>query len=120
MKIFSVPYRWLPRTIFPNISWIFQDIYYGFKNVIRWTPVIWFDSYGDWTFLATVMEYKLRRMSKLMKHSYHINADKVAKRLLICAELSKKLIADEYIEPLTKANIYRDMNRKKEGLIFQK
>lgn len=90
------PYRWLPRTFFPNLYWIFYYIFRGVKNWFRWAPVVWFDEDWDWGFLASIMEYKLRRMSKCIGNGCHINAKRDAKQMLICAALLKRMIEDEY------------------------
>lgn len=95
---FRIPYRWdRPRTFCKNVWWIITDIRDGICNVFRWSKVIWFDSDYDWEYLAEVMEYKLRRMSKGFKeHGHHVNADLDAHRMLVCAELLKRLREDEY------------------------
>jgi len=94
MSLFA--YRWLPRTILPNLYLFAYDIYIGIRNIIRWTPVIWYDRDYDWAYLAGIMEYKLRRMSKLFKeHGHHVNSDRDALETLICAELLHRLIEDD-------------------------
>lgn len=105
--MFSIPYRWRPRTIIPNLISMFYDIYYGIGNIIRWVPVIWHDKDYDWGYLAHIMEYKLRRMSALFKnHRTSVSADRDAKRMLICAVLLKRLQEDNY---------YKDSDYKKES-----
>jgi hypothetical protein len=95
--IFRVPYRWLSRRFFTNIWWIITDITGGICNVIRWTPVIWFDADFQWDYLAHVMEYKLRRSARLeLTVGHHTNSKRDGKRMLICADLLKRLRADEY------------------------
>jgi hypothetical protein len=96
MGIFRVPYRWLPRTIWPNIRSCFGDVYRGIKNFIRWTPVIWHDFDWDWSPLARIMEYKLRRMSKVFANGHLVGCEKDARRTLICAILLRRLFEDEY------------------------
>jgi hypothetical protein len=95
MRIFAVPFRWLPRTFFKNISSCIYDIYRGVRNVYRWTPVIWFDIDFDWEPLAEIMEYKLRRMSKCLNNGWSVGCGKSARETLICAELLKRLREDE-------------------------
>lgn len=90
-------YNWYPRTILPNLYWFAYDVYSGIKNIIRWTPVIWNDQDFDWAYMASIMEYKLRRMHKLFKtHGHHINSEKDAQKMLICAELLHRLIEDNH------------------------
>lgn len=90
--MFRVPYRWLPRTFFTNIHWMWLDIKYGVYNIIRWTPVIWHDADFDWEYLAHVMEYKLRRMSKNFDdNKRHVGYEKTVRECLVCAELLKRM-----------------------------
>lgn len=114
MKLFSVPYRWLPRTFFLNIRWALWDIWTGIKNIIRWTPVVWSDRDDDWAYLAEIMEYKLRRMSKLFKTGHHALHERDARRTLVCAELLKRLRTESYLDrnigpPMNKYTLKRDV-----------
>lgn len=95
--MFVIPYRWLPRTIIPNLSSMFWSVVYGVQNIIRWTPIIWFDDWIDFSCLAKIMEYKMRRDSKLFaEHGTLVNSDRTARELLICAELLKRLNEDSF------------------------
>jgi hypothetical protein len=97
MQIFRPIVRLRLRTIH---TWLWdhvRDIYYGFRNIIRWTPVIWFDEDSDWSNLADVMEFKLRLMEKEFRERGHnVNSDRDAKQCRICADLLKRLNADDY------------------------
>jgi hypothetical protein len=110
------PYRWTRKTIFKNLDHFFYTIRRGIKNVVRWTPVIWNDEDFDWCNLAWVMEWKMRQMSKhFSQHGVCVNREKVAKELLICAELLRRLREDELSwEPITPLNVKRDNQRKRE------
>lgn len=99
MRIFQVPYRWMPRTFFPNIKSCVGDVFRGARNVIRWIPVIWDDFDWDWAPLARIMEYKLRRMSRLFANGNHVGCEKDSRRMLICANLLKRLADDDYFDP---------------------
>jgi hypothetical protein len=106
-------YRWFPRTIIPNLISAGYNIWYGIANIICWIPVIWSDRDYDWAFLAQIMEYKLRRMSKLFERGHHVLAHRDSRRMLICAELLKRLHSESYAchrsgLPITKANVQRD------------
>lgn len=103
MKLFSVPYRWLPRTFLSNLSHIWYDLSYGVRNVLRWIPVIWFDRDWDWSYLASIMEYKLRRSARLeLTVGHHVTSKNDGRQMLICAELLKRLQKDEYFKTLNK------------------
>lgn len=90
------PYRWLPRTIIPNLTSAGYDIWYGITNIFRWIPVIWSDRDYDWAYLAEIMEYKFRRMSKLLKNGHHVLSERDSRRTLVCAELLKRLRTESY------------------------
>ncbi len=92
-----VSYRWLPRTVLPNLWGCVTDVWYGVGNVIRWAPVIWFDGDFDWQDLAEIMEYKLRRMSHHFRnHGCTEDADQCALQMSACAGLLRKLHEDNY------------------------
>jgi len=77
---------------------MYWDIRNGIINIFRWIPVIWFDYDFDWEPLAKIMEYKLRRMEKVLRHGNHVGCEKDARRILICAVLLKRLREDNYWE----------------------
>lgn len=95
MEIVNFPYRWIPRTIFPNLKSAADDIIHGIHNIFVWVPIIWHDADWDWDGLAKVMEFKMRRMSKLHKeHPIVSDSHRMSRQLLICAELLKRLRED--------------------------
>ena len=97
--IFRTPYRWTWHTAMGNIWWAITDITDGIRNVIRWTPVIWYDADFDWRYLARVMEYKLRRSAHLeLTIGHHVGSQRDGRRMLVCAELLKRLQEDDYWE----------------------
>lgn len=82
----------------------------GIKNLYNWFPIIWNDRDFDWAFLAIIMSYKLKKMSKFIKENgYHVNAKKDAKRMLICSILLNRMINDDYYKDSKNADheIYR-------------
>ena len=90
-------YRWLPRTVFSNLSYAVYVFRQGIKNIIKWIPVIFFDRWYDWSYLTVIMEFKLRDMAKnFEKYGHYIGSSKDAKRMLICAILLKRINSDEY------------------------
>ena len=109
------PYRWLPSTFFANISWFFYSIRRGVKNIIRWTPIIWGDEDFDWEYLAKIMETKMRWMSKhIKKYDRVVDGGEIAKELLICAELLKRLTDDNMDDMVMNgANVLRHERRMK-------
>lgn len=96
MGPFNFPYRWLPRTVIPNLQCAVEDICRGIRNVYVWIPIVWFDVDWDWDGLAKVMEFKMRRMSKVHKDNPIVSdSERMSRQLLICAELLKRLREDE-------------------------
>ncbi len=85
-----------------NIRDFFRyDVPQGIKSLIRWFPIIWKDRDWDWVFLAKIMEFKLRGMSKNFKEcGHHTRSEKDAYQTLLCAALLKRLINDTYFEDL--------------------
>lgn len=67
----------------------------GIKNIFRWIPVIWSDCDYDWLPLARIIEFKLRRMSKVHETGNHVGCENQAKRMLVCANLLKQLMEDK-------------------------
>ena len=115
MGMFNIPYRWTWRTIFLILGHCWYKTSHGVANSFRWIPVIWHDEDFDWEFLARIMEWKLRRMSRLFqKHGHGLLSDRDARNTLICAELLKRLIQDEISEPITRSSVYRHDIRMKE------
>ena len=91
----NFPYKWTLRMIPWNISWIFHSIVKGIKNLIRWAPVIWDDEDFDWEYLAKIMKVKMRWMSSQAHEWGGVDNEKMARELLICAELLKRLRGDD-------------------------
>ena len=107
---YALKWRTIPRIARAALN----DVRCGVRNIIRWIPVIWGDQDWDWYFLAKIMEWKLRRMHPVFKHGCHIGSNRDARRILICTELLKRLIADEHIEPITRPNVLRHNQRMSE------
>lgn len=84
------------RTWRRNIACIVTDIIEGIKNVIRWTPIIWYDVDYDCGSLCRIMEYKLRRMGRYFNEDGHlVNSHLNARRCLVCAELLRRINEDD-------------------------
>lgn len=108
--MFHAPYRWsYPRVWFTNVRYILNQLISGIKNVVRWAPVIWDDQDYDWDALASIMEYKLRRMSLHFKHNKYVTgADRVERETLMCAELLHRLRDDSYYFDSAQKTMGRD------------
>lgn len=73
-----------------------RDLCNGLRNLRRWAPVIWWDADFDWDFLAEIMERKLRWMAEDTRNWHVCGAELDRKRMLLCAELLRRLRDDEY------------------------
>jgi hypothetical protein len=97
--MFRFPYRWRFDTIHKNLGSACYDIRHGIYNILRWTPVIWFDLDCDWTFLNEILEYKFRRMAKSIGDEGHlVRSARYGRQLTVCAELCKRMREDKYAE----------------------
>lgn len=66
------------------------------RKVYRWLPIIWRDQDFDWDFLAGILEHKMRNMAiHFAQLGVAQDSPRVAKQLLICAELLRRLRADD-------------------------
>jgi hypothetical protein len=93
--IVYIPYRWSRRPL-KNLSHIWYGVTRGVGNLWRWLPIIWHDKDWDWEPLAEMMEFKLRRMARVIGNGSTASGPRDAKDMLICAEILKRLRADEY------------------------
>src|SRR5574337_1074694 len=96
--MFRVPYRWLPRTMWPNLRSLVFDLRHGLYNLWRWLPVIWFDDDYDWDFLARIMEIKFRRLAVRLENGYTLNGPRLGKQARTCAVLLHRLQEERYFE----------------------
>jgi hypothetical protein len=97
-KPWSTPYKWLSKYAWENVTHIYYDLTGGVKNVFRWIPLIWFDRDYDHAYLSRIMEYKLRRMATVFENGHHTTGKVDAKRCRVCAELLRRLEADDYMD----------------------
>ncbi|MDE1971110.1 MAG: hypothetical protein KGI50_06085 [Patescibacteria group bacterium] len=100
--MFRIPYRWTRSTIGTNLGSCYWDLRNGIINIFKWLPVIWFDQDWDWSYLATIMEFKLRNMSKSAEHWSTLSHKVHQRRMLVCAEILKRLDKDEYWDNMQK------------------
>jgi hypothetical protein len=92
-------YRWLPRTIIPNISWAIHTFNQGVKNIFKWLPVVFFDRWYDYSYLVKIMQFKIHDMYYHFENYGHfIGNKKTAKQMLICSILLKRIEEDNYFK----------------------
>jgi hypothetical protein len=73
-----------------------RNLQYGFKNLIKWFPIIWKDRDWDYHFFYDMMRYKLNNMEKSIYNGMHIGCEKESKHIKICVNLLDRLIEDKY------------------------
>jgi hypothetical protein len=82
------------------IDWLCDKCYNvtaGLRNCWRYLPLIWRDRDFDFSYLLSLMETKLRRMSVAIGDEGHlVKADRSGKQLRICAELCRRINEDRY------------------------
>src|SRR5690348_15931637 len=70
----------------------------GIRNLVRWLPVIWRDQDWDEGFMLTMWESKFRNMADFFAsdNAWTGDAPEHAHQLRQCAELCRRIHADEY------------------------
>lgn len=101
------------KRLFSRLYWQWYYLCRGVRNVFRYAPVVWHDEDFDWAGLATVMEYKFRKMAESHKRERLVDSEKYEKELRICAEHLKRLLEDELGERGTL--IYNFYNERMKG-----
>ena len=96
MKLFHFPYRWLPRTLWANITHPYYDIKNGIHNIFTFFEAIWWFHSWDWTGMIYLLEVSAHEMRLSQSLGIHVGAEREAKRLLIVETLCKRLREDEY------------------------
>ena len=77
----------------------FRNIKDGICNLFIWTSIIWQDRDWDQYYLYKILQFKLTLMAKHQKdYAHHTCADKIAKQIQLCANLSKRLMDDTYLD----------------------
>jgi hypothetical protein len=98
MKLFRFPYRWLPRTVWTNITHPYYDIKNGLQNLGTFFEAVWWFRSWDWTGMVQLLEVSAREMRKQQELGIHVGDDKQARRLLVVETLCRRLRADNYFE----------------------
>lgn len=86
------------RQLWDKLATIYSNLIHGIQNIFIYFPIIWIQRDWDWDYLSRLMEFKLRRMSRLFsEHGHLANSDRCARQTLICAHLLQRLREDEYM-----------------------
>lgn len=86
-----------------KLWWEFEGRYYhknfiwGIKNLIKWFPVIWRDRDWDFNYIYKILQFKLEQQAYgIGSRDIHVNAQRDAERMLLCARLCYAQIEDGY------------------------
>jgi hypothetical protein len=97
LPIKRAAYYLVRRKIIDFYDFFRYDIHQGIRNLIIWFPIIWQDRSWDWDWLAKMMAFKLTLMvNGFEKYGHHVGNNKNVKRIRICANILKRLQADDY------------------------
>lgn len=81
------------------------SLWTSIKTTVVWLPIIWRDRDWDYSFLFSLLQFKLKRMEKLFRErGCHVSATKDARRMRICCLLLGRLIDDRYMEMAFRAH----------------
>jgi len=74
-----------------------KNLYYKFRRIIGWLPVLWDDCYWDQSYLLRILEYKLREMAKFHRdHGHCMKSGRTAKQLFEASYLCKRMANEDY------------------------
>ena len=104
-----LPYMWLPRSRVRDIKYALirlgnkvrffpGDVAIGLRNLIQYLPLIWRHRDWDWCYPAAMLGEMLQSMSKSTAGWHVMSAERTARQTAICAELLRRLLADDYVE----------------------
>lgn len=97
-------YRFYWNNLTPRI--IYYNIKNGVTNLINWLPIIWQDRDWDEYYLYAIMCKKFEQMEHFHRdHGITVSAPKNAHELMVCKNLCRRLMEDEYTSPYEKRNM---------------
>lgn len=108
--------------------WRIRRIIRRTKNLLRWLPIIWKDEQWDYYHIFEILKHKLIFTAEhTRKHSYHVNSEYDASRIMLCVRLIEKVQNEEYMEVLinddnlTKEKLDAAYNKQKKAreLLFK-
>lgn len=82
---------------FDNISFKIYNIKTGFSNLYKWLPIMWNDRWYDYSYIYSILEFKLQIMRDNWEHNTHYeNSEEEYKTLNQLLEDIKLLQNDEW------------------------
>jgi hypothetical protein len=75
-----------------------RNVLNGLGNFWRYRKAIYTDVWWDYSGILQMLEAMLRhRAAKFAAHGYHVGNDRAVKRMLVCAELCRRIADDSYV-----------------------
>lgn len=89
--------RYHARAIWSDVIHPIRCLVYGLRNLFAYFPIIWHDRDWDYSSMLTLWEKKFSRMAYLFEHyGHHLDDDKRARQLRVCAALCARIRDDKY------------------------
>lgn len=80
-----------------DLKYIYRDTIIGFKNLIRWFPIIWNDRQWDHIYIYKIFQKKLSLTEKYLRYNgIHVDAKRDADKIKTCVILLDRLLKDDY------------------------
>jgi hypothetical protein len=94
---FEVKYH--VHSIWSDLVHPFRVVRYGLENLYAYVPLIWHDRDWDYSFMLSLWELKFRRMAhQHLVYGHHVDHEKMARQLRVCAELCARIRDDKYAD----------------------
>ncbi len=72
-------------------------VFWRFRRLLAWLPVIWNDAEFDHSYLFRIMEFKLRRMAWYQrKYGHHVCSERTAQQQTEAAALCRRMANEDY------------------------
>jgi len=76
------------------------NIKYGFRNLLRWFPIIWQDRGWDFIYIYIMLRHKLYYTERSIRNGCLEGNKEEAKIIQSCVEILDRLIEDDYYKNL--------------------
>jgi hypothetical protein len=101
-----------PPSLWERTRWKIEAIWIFIRNVpsnivtiCQWIPILWNNWDWDYNYFLTIVQYKIRRMSKHIKeHGHFVNSDEVCAQMDECVEIIDRFFKADYVKEETAAH----------------
>jgi len=78
-------------------KYLFKDLYFGIKNLIKWFPIIWNDRDWDDYYIFEILKFKIANQADhIAEHDNHTRAQYDAQRMRLCVKLLDRVQNEFY------------------------